>query len=541
MKGLMMDYNLTVDRILLRAEKMFPEQEIVSRLADGSIHRYKYGEFFSRTIKLMNALRALGVKQGDRVATFAWNSYRHMEIYFAVPALGAVLHTLNIRLFPEQLVYIVNHAKDKLIFVDKSLSGMLAAQEPHFKGVQNYIVMDDLHAEPAASLPNTLDYEAILSAGKDTIEFPTIEEGTAAGMCYTSGTTGEPKGVLYSHRSIFLHAMGISMTDSLAISNRDVILPVVPMFHVMSWGIPFACCLTGAKPVYPGAQLIGKPIAELLEKERVTIAAGVPTIWNVLLQHLQKETHDLSSLKTMVVGGSAAPRSMIEAYEKKFGVSILHAWGMTETSPLGTVSRLKKHMDTWSEDEKYKVRAKQGMAVPLVEVKIVDDENKDLPWDGASSGELLVRGPWIASSYYNAETPDGNAAFTKDGWFRTGDVATIDSNGFMEITDRKKDLIKTRGEWISSVEMENIIMSYAGVLEAAVVGRPDEVRGEAPVAFVVATAEKKGTLDAKGIHDLLSEKFAHWQIPKLSDIRFIDAVPKTSVGKFDKKVLRKQV
>ncbi|HMU85379.1 MAG TPA: AMP-binding protein, partial [Leptospiraceae bacterium] len=356
-----------------------------------------------------------------------------------------------------------------------------------------------------------------------------------------SGTTGEPKGVLYSHRSIFLHAMGISMTDSLAISNRDVILPVVPMFHVMSWGIPFACCLTGAKPVYPGAQLIGKPIAELLEKERVTIAAGVPTIWNVLLQHLQKETHDLSSLKTMVVGGSAAPRSMIEAYEKKFGVSILHAWGMTETSPLGTVSRLKKHMDTWSEDEKYKVRAKQGMAVPLVEVKIVDDENKDLPWDGSSSGELLVRGPWIASSYYNAETPDGNAAFTKDGWFRTGDVATIDSNGFMEITDRKKDLIKTRGEWISSVEMENIIMSYAGVLEAAVVGRPDEVRGEAPVAFVVATAEKKGTLDAKGIHDLLSEKFAHWQIPKLSDIRFIDAVPKTSVGKFDKKVLRKQV
>ena len=541
MKGLMMDYNLTVDRILLRAEKMFPEQEIVSRLADGSIHRYKYGEFFSRTIKLMNALRALGVKQGDRVATFAWNSYRHMEIYFAVPALGAVLHTLNIRLFPEQLVYIVNHAKDKLIFVDKSLSGMLAAQEPHFKGVQNYVVMDDLHSEPAASLPNTLDYETILGAGKDTIEFPTIEEGTAAGMCYTSGTTGEPKGVLYSHRSIFLHAMGISMTDSLAISNRDVILPVVPMFHVMSWGIPFACCLTGAKPVYPGAQLIGKPIAELLEKERVTIAAGVPTIWNVLLQHLQKETHDLSSLKTMVVGGSAAPRSMIEAYEKKFGVSILHAWGMTETSPLGTVSRLKKHMDTWSEDEKYKVRAKQGMAVPLVEVKIVDDENKDLPWDGASSGELLVRGPWIASSYYNAETPDGNAAFTKDGWFRTGDVATIDSNGFMEITDRKKDLIKTRGEWISSVEMENIIMSYAGVLEAAVVGRPDEVRGEAPVAFVVATAEKKGTLDAKGIHDLLSEKFAHWQIPKLSDIRFIDAVPKTSVGKFDKKVLRKQV
>ncbi|MCE9598117.1 MAG: long-chain fatty acid--CoA ligase [Spirochaetia bacterium] len=515
MNGLMMNYELTIDRILMRAEKMFPEQEIVSRLADGSIHRYTYGDFFKRTLRLMNALRELGVKPGDRVATFAWNSYRHMEIYFAVP--------------------------DKFIFVDKSLSALVSAQKDKFKTVKNYIVMDDKHPAPLADLPNPLDYETLLAGSKETIDFPSIKEDTAAGMCYTSGTTGEPKGVLYSHRSIFLHAMGISMADSLAISGRDVILPVVPMFHVMSWGIPFACCLTGAKPVFPGSQLIGKPLAELLEQERVTLAAGVPTIWNVLLQHLQKEKHDLSSIRAMIVGGSAAPRAMIEAYEKQFGISILHAWGMTETSPLGTVSRLKGFMEDWSEDKQYKQRSKQGVAVPLVEVKIVDDEGKELPWNGTESGELFVRGPWIASSYYKSETPSGDAAFTSDGWFGTGDVATIDATGFMEITDRKKDLIKTRGEWISSVEMENMIMSFNGVLEAAVVGRPDDVRGEVPVAFITLVPEKKDSVTAKQIHDLLSDKFAHWQLPKLTDIRFVDAIPKTSVGKFDKKVLRKQL
>jgi len=541
MRGLMMDYGLTLDRILIRAEKMFPEQEIVSRLANGSIHRYSYGQFFVRTLRLMNALRALGVKPGDRVATFAWNSYRHMELYFAVPALGAVLHTLNIRLFPEQLVYIVNHAKDKIIFLDKSLSGVLGALREKFPGVEKYVIMDDLHPDRAAAFPDGLDYETLLKDADEKADFQKIDESAAAGMCYTSGTTGEPKGVLYSHRSMFLHAMGISMTDSLAICGRDVVLPVVPMFHVMSWGIPYACCMTGAKPVYPGAQLIGKPIAELLSQERVTLAAGVPTIWNVLFQHLQKEKYDLSHLRAMVVGGSAAPRSMIEGYEKQFGIPILHAWGMTETSPLGTACRLKSLMDDWSEEKRFRQRAKQGLGVPLVELKIVNDADAELPWDGQHSGELLVRGPWIASSYYNSETPDSDTAFTKDGWFRTGDVATIDKFGYMEITDRKKDLIKTRGEWISSVEMENIIMSVTGVLEAAVVGRVDEVRGEAPVAFVVPVAEQKIKLEPKAIHDVLSTRFAHWQIPKLSDIRIVDSIPKTSVGKFDKKTLRKQL
>lgn len=538
MNGLMMHYPLTLDRILSRAQKNFPEQEIVSRLADGSLHRYTYGEFYTRTLKLMQALRRMGVKPGDRVATFAWNSYRHMELYFAVPALGAVLHTLNIRLFPEQLVYIVNHAEDQFIFCDKSLMKPLADLAAQFKTVKQFIVIDDRSPEVGIKLKDMTDYEALIQNESAVENFLQFDENTAAGMCYTSGTTGEPKGVLYSHRSIFLHAMGISMSDTLAVSGRDTILPVVPMFHVMSWGIPFAACLTGAKMVYPGSQLIGKPIAELIEHEKVTLAAGVPTIWNVLLQHLKKDKADISSLRAMVVGGSAAPPALIAAYEKEHGVQILHAWGMTETSPLGSVAQLKPYMQNWGADVLLKQRAKQGKVVPLVEARIVDDAGKELAWDGKASGELQVRGPWIASSYYNMESKDAGAAFTADGWFGTGDVARIDEHGFIEITDRKKDLIKTRGEWLSSVEMENTAMAFQGVAEAAVVGRPDDVRGEAAVLFLTPLPDKKDTFDMKALHAYLSEKFAHWQVPKLVDMHIIDAIPKTSVGKFDKKVLR---
>jgi fatty-acyl-CoA synthase len=539
MNGLMMNYPLTIDRILVRAKRNFPEQEIVSRLADGSIHRYTYGEFYTRTLKLMQALRKMGVKPGDRVATFAWNSYRHMELYFAVPALGAVLHTLNIRLFPEQLVYIVNHAEDKFIFCDKSLMKPLADLEPQFKTVEKFIVMDDKAPDAGLKLKGMTDYEELI-AGEDAIEdFPKFDENTAAGMCYTSGTTGEPKGVLYSHRSIFLHAMGISMIDSLAVSSRDVILPIVPMFHVMSWGIPFAACMTGAKPVYPGSQLIGKPVADLIESEKVTLAAGVPTIWNVLLQYLRKDKADISSIRAMVVGGSAAPPALIEAYQKEHGVQILHAWGMTETSPLGTVANLKQHMAGWSEAEQNQQRTKQGAFVPLVEARIVDDAGNELPWDGKQSGELQVKGPWIAASYYKPENKDANAAFTADGWFGTGDVARVDEHGYMEITDRKKDLIKTRGEWLSSVEMENAAMAHPDVLEAAVIGRPDDVRGEAAVLYLTPVPEKKDSIDLKALHAFLGEKFAHWQVPKVADMHVIDSIPKTSVGKFDKKALRK--
>jgi fatty-acyl-CoA synthase len=541
MNGLMMTYPLTIDRILARAKRNFPEQEIVSRLADGSIHRYTYGEFYKRTLRLMQALRKLGVKPGDRVATFAWNSYRHMELYFAVPALGAVLHTLNIRLFPEQLVYIVNHAEDEFIFCDKSLMKPLADLESQFKTVKQFIVMDDLSPDQGLKLKGMADYESLIAAESAVEDFPQFDENSAAGMCYTSGTTGEPKGVLYSHRSIFLHTLGISMMDSLAVSAHDVILPVVPMFHVMSWGIPFAACLTGAKPVYPGNQLIGKPIAELIEQEKVTLAAGVPTIWNVLLQHLRKDKADISSIRAMVVGGSAAPPALIEAYQKEHGVQILHAWGMTETSPLGTVANLKRHMSAWQPEKQMKQRTKQGSFVPLVEARLVDDAGKELEWDGKLSGELQVKGPWIASSYYKPENKEANSAFTADGWFGTGDVARIDEHGFMEITDRKKDLIKTRGEWLSSVEMENTAMAHPDVLEAAVVGRHDEVRGEAAVLFVTPKPEKKDTIDLKSLHTFLGEKFANWQVPKFADIRVIDAIPKTSVGKFDKKVLRKRL
>lgn len=541
MNGLMMNYPLTIDRILARAERNFPEQEIVSRLADGSIHRYTYGEFYTRTLKLMQALRKMGVKPGDRVATFAWNSYRHMELYFAVPALGAVLHTLNIRLFPEQLVYIVNHAEDQFIFCDKSLMKPLADLEPQFKTVKQFIVMNDLAPDAGLKLKGMVDYEELIASERAVEDFPKFDENTAAGMCYTSGTTGEPKGVLYSHRSIFLHAMGISMIDSLAVSARDVILPVVPMFHVMSWGIPFAACLVGAKPIYPGSQLIGKPIADLIEQEKVTLAAGVPTIWNVLLQHLRKDKADISSIRAMVVGGSAAPPALIEAYQKEHGVQILHAWGMTETSPLGTVANLKRHMSAWPAEEQMKQRAKQGSFVPLVEARIVDDAGAPLAWDAKNSGELQVKGPWIAASYYKPENKEANAAFTADGWFGTGDVARIDQHGFMEITDRKKDLIKTRGEWLSSVEMENAAMAFPGVAEAAVVGRADDVRGEAAVLFLTPVPDKKEGFDLKGLHAFLGEKFAHWQVPKLIDMHVIDAIPKTSVGKFDKKVLRKKL
>lgn len=541
MNGLMMNYPLTIDRILVRAKRNFPEQEIVSRLADGSIHRYTYGEFYARTLKLIQALKKMGVKPGDRVATFAWNSYRHMELYFAVPAIGAVLHTLNIRLFPEQLVYIVNHAEDRFIFCDKSLLKPLADLGSQFKTVEKFIVMDDKSPDVGIKLKGMTDYEGLIAPEAAKEDFISLDENTAAGMCYTSGTTGEPKGVLYSHRSIFLHAMGISMIDSLAVSGRDVILPVVPMFHVMSWGIPFAACMVGAKMIYPGNQLIGKPIADLIVEEKVTLAAGVPTIWNVLLQHLRKDKADISSIRAMVVGGSAAPPAMIEAYQKEHGVQILHAWGMTETSPLGTVANLKLAMQKWPAEAQLKQRTKQGAFVPLVEARIVDDSGKELAWDGKNSGELQVRGPWIAASYYKPENKEANAAFTADGWFGTGDVSRIDEHGFMEITDRKKDLIKTRGEWLSSVEMENAAMAFPGVAEAAVVGRADDVRGEAAVLFLTPLPEKKENFDTKGLHAFLGEKFAHWQVPKLSDIHIIDAIPKTSVGKFDKKVLRKRI
>lgn len=529
----MMNYQLTVPAILRRASEVHPEKTIVTKMNDESIHRYTYGEFHSRTTKLMSALKKQGVRPGDRVATFGMNHYRHLEIYFAAPSMGAVLHTLNVRLFPEQLVFIINDAEDSVIFVDKSLSKVLGDLLPEFKKKPKFIVMDDLEATTAAPLPDAIDYETFLKSGDDSFTLLELDENAAAGMCYTSGTTGNPKGVVYSHRSIYLHSMSICMSDSLGVCEKETILPVVPMFHANAWGIPFGCVMTGAKLVFPGKHLLGHGLASLLEQEKVTIAAGVPTIWNVLYQHLRKNSYDLSGLHTMIVGGSAAPQSMIDGFQKDFGIHILHAWGMTELSPVGTVCRLKTTMNDLGELEKLHILAKQGPAVAGVELRGIDEQGKDIPKDGKTPGELIVRGPWITASYYGNPSRE---SFTEDGWFRTGDVITIDSNSYIQITDRKKDLIKTRGEWISSVEMEAQVLKAPGVLEAAVVAKPDDIRGEVPVVFIVA---KEGeSVDKKSVLEILKENFANWQLPHNDDIRLIDAIPKTSVGKFDKKVLR---
>ncbi|HNI91291.1 MAG TPA: long-chain fatty acid--CoA ligase, partial [Leptospiraceae bacterium] len=476
-------------------------------------------------------------------ATFAWNSYRHYELYFAIPCMGAVLHTLNIRLFPEQLEYIVNHADDKVIFIDHSIAKLIAPLLSKFPNVKHLVLMDD-NTPTGVEIPNALDYEKLLNEANEDIPLIDFPENQAAGLCYTSGTTGDPKGVLYSHRSFFLHSMGICFADSLALTERDRALPVVPMFHANAWGIPYGAAMTGSSLIFPGPNLGGPILAEIIEKEKVTLAAGVPTIWKLLYQHLKSKKHDLSSLNRMVIGGSAVPRSMIENFQMEFGIPILHAWGMTELSPVGTVSRLTSEMDSWDLEKQITWRAKQGMNVPCVEIKVEDDEGKEVDWDGKTVGELLVRGPWIAKSYFNNE--NANTNFTTDGWFRTGDVVKIDEYGFMEITDRKKDLIKSRGEWISSVDMENLAMAIPGVLEAAAIGKPDPIREEVPVVFIVLTQEEiqkpeNKRVNSKTVHDFLSKNFAHWQLPKLSDILFVDVIPKTSVGKFDKKELRKRI
>ncbi|HLK58071.1 MAG TPA: long-chain fatty acid--CoA ligase [Chthonomonadaceae bacterium] len=536
--GMMMDAPLTITAILRRAAQFFPEKEIVSRLNDGSIHRYTYADLYRRVIRLMHVLRNLGVKPGDRVATFAWNSYRHLELYFAVPCLGAILHTVNIRLFPEQLTYIFNHAEDRLIFADKSLAGLLTPLQSELKTVEGYVLMDDRGEAPAALPGPAWDYEELLASASDVEAFPCLDENMAASICYTSGTTGEPKGVLYTHRSLYLHTMACCMGDTMDIREREIVLPVVPMFHANAWGMPYACAMAGATQVLPGSHLFGKPLAELIERERVTIAAGVPTVWNLLYQYLQQHPHDLSRLKVILSGGSAVPRVLFENYTRDYGITMIQAWGMTEMSPLGSLCRLKASMEDWPEEQQLAVRMKQGIPTVNVEVKLLGEQGEELPWDGKQAGELAVRGPWVACAYY--ANADANAAFTQDGWFRTGDIATLDAHGYLEITDRKKDVIKSRGEWISSVDMENAVMGHPAVLEAAVVGRLDDLRGEAPVVYIVLRHPDQ-PLPPQEVLDVLKARFARWQLPRQTDIHVVASLPKTGVGKVDKKAIRRNL
>jgi fatty-acyl-CoA synthase len=536
MRGLMMDYPLTLTHFFERARRVFPRKRLATRVPGAPLFEYTYAAFAERVARLAGALSTLGVTRGDRVATLAWNSHRHLELYWAVPISGAVLHTVNLRLAPADLAYIINHAGDTVLFVDASLWPVLQPIREELRTVRRVVVMPDAPLPPPSDAPDVLEYEALLAGARPVERWPGLAEDDAAGLCYTSGTTGHPKGVLYSHRAIFLHSMAVAMADTLAISERDVILHVVPMFHANAWCVPFAAVMAGATQIFGGPHPQPRDIAELIQQERVTFVGAVPTVWIAVKELVEKEAYDLSSVRCIPIGGSAAPRALIEHYEKKLGVPMTHAWGMTETTPLGTVSRLKSYMEDRPDAERFTVRAKQGYAVAGIDLRAMDDAGVEVPWDGRTAGELQVRGPWVLRAYY--DNPAAAGQFTEDGWFRTGDVVTIDAEGYIQITDRTKDLIKSGGEWISSVDLENLIMAHPKVLEAAVVAVPHPRWVERPLACVVLKPGLPGETDAGEILEFLRPRVARWWLPE--GVVFLDAIPKTGVGKFDKKVLRER-
>ncbi len=530
LNGLMMDYPLTLSTIVEHAKRMTPRKTIKTKLPDGSWHEYTYADFYRRVKRLGNVLEALGVETGDRVATFAWNSFEHLEFYFGVPGAGAVCHTLNIRLSPEQLNFIIDHAEDKVIFIDGTLLPLIEPIAAQLKTVKHFVLFN-YDKSRQCSLPNVSHYEDLMAAASDEYEWRCTDENMAMGLCYTSGTTGMPKGVLYSHRSMMLHTLGVLQAAALGPTEADVVLPVVPQFHAMAWGLPYACAWVGATMIMPGPHLKPEPLAEMIESERVTIAAGVPTIWNSLYHELRQHPRDISSITQLVVGGSAMPRGLIEAYERDFNVNVVHAWGMTEMSPIGSVSKLQTQHRNLDAAGRWDIKAKQGYFVPGVDARIVDGDGCELPWDGQTMGELQVRGYWVAGQYFKLE--HDHEHFTDDGWFRTGDVVTIDANGYMTITDRTKDLVKSGGEWISSVDLENALISHPDVLEAAVIAVPDETWGERPLAVLVPL---DGVYDPTVLNAYLLEHFPKFWLPDQYIV--VEEIPKTGVGKMDKKVLR---
>ena len=529
--GQMMDQPLLVSSIIRHADRHYGKNEIVSRRVEGDIHRYTYSECHARARKLANALQELDVRMGDRVATLAWNGYRHLELYYAISGSGAVIHTINPRLHPQQLAYIANHAEDQYLFFDLNFLPLIEEIAAHCRTVKGFVMMCDRGRMPAQTgIANLLCYEDLTDAHEADFEWPLFDENSACGLCYTSGTTGDPKGALYSHRSTVLHSYAAALPDSLCVSARDAILPVVPMFHVNAWGLPYSAPLAGAKLVFPGPALDGKSVYELMESEKVTFSAGVPTVWRSLLHHVEQNDLVFTTFERTVIGGSACPPAMMKTFRERYNVDVIHGWGMTEMSPLGTTSTLQSQHFALSPEEQLTVLAKQGHTIYGVDMKIVDENGKELPWDGKTSGRLLVKGPWIISSYFKQAGGD----VLEDGWFPTGDVAAISPDGYMQITDRSKDVIKSGGEWISSIEIENIAMAHPAVETAACIGVMHPKWDERPLLVVVK--KPSAELSKEELIHFYEGKIAKWWTP--DDVAFVEALPIGATGKVLKNEIR---
>jgi 3-(methylthio)propionyl---CoA ligase len=532
MQGLMMQQPLLVASLLVHADRHHGDQEIVSRRVEGDIHRYRYRDLAQRARRMANGLTALGIQPGERVGTLAWNGYRHMELYFAVSGSGSVLHTLNPRLHVDQLAYIIEHAEDRVVFFDLTFLPLIESVAPRVKSPKVFVAMTDrAHMPQAHGLSGTLMcYEDLIELHSDAFDWPLLDENSASSLCYTSGTTGNPKGVLYSHRSTLLHTYAAALPDSLNCSARDVILPVVPMFHVNAWGLPYIACMVGAKLVFPGPALDGKSLYELIETEQVTLSAGVPTVWQGLLSHVAERAGAFSSMRRTVIGGAPCPTAMTTQFQERYDVDVLHAWGMTELSPVGTVCSFKAHQRALSGEERYAIQAKQGRSVFGIDMKIVGSDGDELPWDGNAAGDLLVRGPWVARQYFGGD----DVPPLRDGWFPTGDIAKIDADGFMQITDRSKDVIKSGGEWISSADIENVACLHPDVTMAVCIAARHPKWDERPLLLVVR--KPASSLTERQLLDFLDGRIAKWWKPDA--VIFVEEIPLGATGKVLKHRLR---